>query len=88
MFGDLCVTSDKEYINFIPGTSTPETRINRSNDHFLQGKEYLTEMVIASTCNSFVTARCSGSASVMMLTENFENVYAFNLGRDGLITLG
>ena len=42
------------------------------------------EMVLLSMCNSFAGAMCLGSAGVMMLSENFENVYAFNLGRYGV----
>lgn len=85
VFKDLCVTIDREYIDYTPGNIAPHSRINRPNDHFLQGKEYLTEMIILTTCTSLVTSRCSGACSVMMLSENFENVYAFNLGRYGVI---
>ena len=87
IFGDFCVTFDREYVDFNPGQAVGIVRIDRENDYFLQGKEYLMEMAILSMCNSFVTARCSGSVGVMILAEDFENVFAFNLGRYGVIGL-
>lgn len=87
IFGDSCVTVDREYIDYNPEIPNTLTRINRPNDHFLQGKEYLTEMMLLTTCTSFVATRCSGSCGVMMMTDDFENVYAFNLGKYGLIGL-
>lgn len=75
---------DREYVDYKAGQRISSVRINRENDHFQQGKDYLTQMVLLSKCNSYVTAMCSGSAGVMMLAENFENVLAFNLGRYGV----
>ncbi|MBR1805418.1 MAG: hypothetical protein IJ774_03420 [Selenomonadaceae bacterium] len=64
-----------------------EIQIDRPNDRFQQGKDYLTQMVLLSTCNSFVAARCSGSVGVMMMADKFEHTYFFNLGRYGVISL-
>ena len=85
----MCVTFDREYVNYNPQTdrSTALSRIDRPNDHYQQGKDYLTQMVLASTCNSFVAARCGGSVGVMMLADKFEHTYFFNLGRYGVIGL-
>ena len=89
VFGDLCITLDREYVDYNPQTdmSTAMSRIDRPNDHFIQGKDYLTQMVLLSTCNSFVAARCSGSVGVMMLADKFEHTYFFNLGKYGMIGL-
>lgn len=87
VFGDLCVTFDREYVDYEPGQAVGLMRIDRPNDHFLQGKDYLTQMVLASTCNSFVAARCGGSYATVMMAENFEHTYFFNLGRYGVIGL-
>ena len=80
------MTFDKEFVDFSPEKAVGEFHLDRENDHFLRGKEYLMEMALLSMCNSFVTARCSGSAGVMVLAEDFENVFAFNLGRYGVIS--
>lgn len=87
VFGDLCVALDREYVDYQPGQAIGTIRIDRENDHYLQGKEYLLQIAIAATCNSFIAARCSGSVSVMMLADNFEHTYFFNLGKYGLISL-
>lgn len=77
---------DREYFEYIPGKKDPY-HVERPNDHFLQGKEYLTQIVIASECNSLVAARCGASYTAMMLTDKFEHTYFFNLGRYGVISL-
>ena len=87
VFGDFCTTFDREYIDYKPGQWVGRMHIDRPNDHFIQGKDYLTQMVLLSTCNSFVAARCSGSVGVMMLADKFEHTYFFNLGRYGVISL-
>ena len=87
IFKNLCVTLDREYVNYDIGKVVGTMRIDRENDNFLQGKEYLTEMVLLSTCNSFIAARCSGTVGVMMLADKFEHTYFFNLGRYGMIGL-
>ncbi len=54
--------------------------INRANDHFLLGKEYLTQMVILSKCNCLLASQTSATPGVLMMTEGFENAMIFNLG--------
>ena len=87
IFGDTCVLLNKAYLNYESGKWVTEQRINRDNDYFLQGKEYLIESLILSQCNSYISSRCSGAVGVMMLADNFEHTYFFNLGRYGMITL-
>lgn len=89
IFGDFCVTFDREYVDYDYNQQQAVglVRIDRPNDHYIQGKDYLTQIVLASMCNSFVAARCSGSIGVMMMAEKFEHTYFFNLGRYGVIGL-
>ncbi len=87
IFKDLCITINREYVDYIPGKVVTSCRVDRENDRFLQGKEYLTELVLLSQCNSLVAARCSGTVGIMMLAESFEHTYFFNLGRYGMISL-
>ena len=79
IFGDVCVTFDRSYIDYKQGKWITEHRIERENDYFLQGKEYLLEILILSQCTAFISARCSGAVGVMMLSDHFENTYFFNL---------
>ena len=87
VFDNLCITFDREYVDYTPGDKISLVRINRPNDHFQQGKDYLTQMVLLSTCNAFVAARTSGTVGVMMMADKFEHTYFFNLGRYGMIGL-
>lgn len=88
-FGYRCVTSDREYVeyNSVKDKWVSVCRIERENDYYLQGKEYLTQILLASMCNSLVATRSSGTTTAMFLNENFEHTYFFNLGRYGQITL-
>ena len=83
LFKDVCFTIDREYADCKPGQIYVNSRINRENDRFLTAKDYLTELVLLSQCNSFITARSSGSLGVMMMANDFEHVLAFNLGNYG-----
>ena len=83
-FGDFFLILDREYVDYVPGKLINSINIDRENDYYLQGKEYLTQLVILSKCTSFIMTKCSGAGGVMLLADNFENVYAFNLGTYGI----
>ena len=80
---------DKGYANFDPQKDKARSvsRIDRKNDNYLQGKEYLMDMALLSMCNGFVGARSSGSVAVVIMGEKFAGTFFFNLGRYGMITL-
>ena len=87
IFGDLCSTFDKAYVDYNVEKFITSQRIDRANDYFLQGKEYLIEIVLLAMCNSLVSARCFGSVGAMIIADNFDHTYFFNLGRYGVISL-
>ena len=88
-FGYRCVILDREYVDYnsLKDKWVSVCRIDRENDHYLQGKEYITQIVLLSMCNSLVGARCSGNTTAMLLNDNFEHTYFFNVGRYGQMTL-
>ncbi len=88
-FGYRCVTSDRAYVeyNSVKDKWVSICRIERENDYYLQGKEYLTQILLASMCNSLVATRSSGTTAALFMNENFEHTYIFNLSRYGQITL-
>ena len=86
VFKNICVTIDREYLNYDRPLLIKDFHIDRENDYYLLGKEYLTQMVILSTCNCLVAGRTSGTIGVTMMG-NFENIYTFNLGKYGMIGL-
>ena len=81
-FGTQCVIFDRVYVDYNPETdkSVAYSRVDRENDYFLQGKDYLTQIVLVSMCDSLVAARCGATKSVVFLAEDFEHSYFFNLG--------
>ena len=83
-FGDYLLTFDKEFVDYKPGTVVGKNRIEREDDYFLSGKDYLIEMMLLSKCNSFVATVGAGNTCVMFLAENFDNVHVFNLGLYGV----
>ena len=83
-FGTFCVTIDREYPDYTPGKFINYCGTNRENDRLLNVKEYLTEIVILSTCNAYVASKCSGAMAVMTMQNNFEHTYIFDLGRYGV----
>ena len=88
IFGNVCVMLDKEFIMYNDVSKfVSQFHLERENDYFLRGKEYLTEMVLLSACNCLVAGRTSGTVGVMMMTNGFENSLTFNFGRYGSIGL-
>lgn len=83
-FGDLCVTYDHEYVSYLGKGMMGAVRIDRENDQFLQGKDYLTEVVLLSMCNFFITSICSGGNAARLLAEKFDNVFRFYFGSYGV----
>lgn len=83
-FGDLVVNFDKEFVNYTEGKLITQCKIDRENDLFLQGKEYLIEMLLLTKCNSLIMARSFGTLGVMILGGHFDNTYLFDLGKYGV----
>ena len=88
VFKDTCIVLDRLYIRYNEKEPLPLRfyHIDRKNDYYLLGKDYLAQMVILSTCNCLVAGRTSGTVGAMMMG-NFENLYTFNFGRYGKIGL-
>ena len=85
VFGDFCLYYEKEFVDYV--SEKPITLVRRTNgedDYFLQGKDYLIEIAILSTCTSFISARGYGTIGTMMLADDFENTYFFDLGVRGV----
>ncbi len=67
-FGDSYITNRRSYIEYSGDKRTPECRIDRENDYFLQGKEYLTQMVMLSKADCFIGGRTSGTVGLMLMS--------------------
>lgn len=74
---------DREYVDYKSGKISL-IRIDRKNDHFIQGKEYLMQMLLLSKCNSLVLTRCGGAIGAILFSGRIENMYTFELGNYGV----
>ncbi len=83
-FGNYLLTFDKPYKDYKPGKTVGYTRIERENDYFLSGKDYLIEMLLLSKCNSFIASGGAGNNCAMFFGENFDNVHVFDFGCYGI----
>ena len=83
-FGEYLLTFDKPFKDYKPGKSVGDTRIERENDHFLSGKDYLIEMMLLTQCNSFIASGGAGNNGVMFFGDHFDNVHIFDFGSYGV----
>lgn len=82
-FGDKCSNLDQIYANFYNSEDNDSVENNFSADndeHFLNGKKYLTQIMILSMCNSFIADRYDDSVNVILLANKFSHKHFFNLG--------
>ena len=88
-FGDRCIILDREYVDYnsVKDKFVSNCRIDRENDNYLQGKDYITQIVLLSMCGALVGARCSGNTVAMLMSDTFKHTYFFNCGRYGQLTL-
>ena len=81
-FGEKLLLPDAAYIDYdySSGKWLSEYHIDRDNDKYLQGLEYLVSMLFLSRLKGFITSMTSGSQAVMYLSEGFDYLYVFDLG--------
>lgn len=54
---------------------------SKSNrDKYLMGVEYLSATYILSKCHCFIGGRCGGTKGVLLMNDNFEYKFIYNLG--------
>ncbi|MBQ3396814.1 MAG: hypothetical protein II884_04415 [Synergistaceae bacterium] len=82
-FGDKLITIDCEYIDYDydKAGSLCQYTSERENDRYIRGLDYVVSMLFLSKCPGFITSYTSGAVGVMCLSEGFDYLYIFNLGR-------
>lgn len=81
-FGEKLLLPDSAYVDYdySKGAWLAEYEIDRDNDKYLRGLEYLVSILFLSQCKGFITSMTSGSEGVMLLSKGFEYLYVFDLG--------
>ena len=85
-FGNICVTTEKDYVNYDGQKNIGFYNSDRPNDKFLRGREYLTDIAILSKLDYLVAARANGSLGAMIMkTDGYKDLLIFNFGLYGVI---
>jgi hypothetical protein len=54
--------------------------IDRKNDNYHKGLEYLTTIYMLSKCNALIAGQCGGTTGAVLLSKNHEFSYLWDLG--------
>lgn len=72
---------DYNYDNTVPVENwLYRYHIDRDNDKYLSGMEYLVSILFLSRCDGFITSGNNGSVVAMLLSDGFDYFYFFDLG--------
>lgn len=80
-FKEKVISIKREYINYQRGQRTPLVHIDRENDYFLQGLEYLKQIVMLSKSDYLLAGRTSGTVGTFLLSDGFKDFKVYDLGR-------
>ena len=81
-FGEKLILPEQEYINFNPDDRKEISlySLNRDNDKYLNGLEYLTSKLLLCECKGLITSMCGGTVLTMLFSKSFDYIYVFDLG--------
>ena len=79
-FKDAVVTNKTEYVHYEKGPIGQVVYREDTKEKYLEGLEYLSQIIILSRCNCFVAGLTSGTVGAMLLTKGYEYSYIFDLG--------
>ncbi|MBQ7561663.1 MAG: hypothetical protein IJS99_07520 [Synergistaceae bacterium] len=83
-FGDKLILPECDYLDYDYNSKgdLAEYNTNRPNDKYLRGLEYLVSILfISKCCQGFIASRSNGTEGAIFLSEGFEYLYVFDLGR-------
>lgn len=83
-FGEKYITNSRDFVQYKEGAYLPTISIDRENDCYLKGREYLTTIVMLSKSKVLLGGRTSGTVGAMLLSDGFEYSHMFDLGRYGI----
>lgn len=79
-FKDAVVTNKEEYVHYEKGPIGQVVYREDTKEKYLEGLEYLSQIIILSRCRCFVAGLTSGTIGAMLLTKGYEYSYIFDLG--------
>lgn len=79
-FKDAVVTNKKEYISYEKGPIGQIVYRNDTKEKYMEGLEYLSQIIILSECHCMIAGLTSGTIGAMLFTKGYEYSYIFDLG--------
>lgn len=79
-FQDLLITNTKKYAEYRVG-GIGKQLYEDMDDSYENGMEYLVTIMLLSKCNYLCGGCVSGTVGALLLTEGYEDIYLFDLGR-------
>lgn len=87
-FEDKCLILDQLNFEWYDSDTMIESEQSvPENENFLDGKKFLTQIILLSLCNCLVAERCGDTTNAMLMASKFANTYFFDLGNYGMINL-
>ena len=78
-FSDMLLVNKRVYKKYSDGYLA-NTFNNRENDAYHTNVEYLSSLYILSRCNCFIAGRTSGAVVTMLIQDDYEYTYFWDLG--------
>ncbi len=79
-FKDAVVTNKKEYVHYEKGPIGKVVYSDDKKEKYLEGLEYLSQIIILSRCDCLVAGLTSGTIGAMLFTKGYQYSYIFDLG--------
>lgn len=78
-FGDMVVTYKDNFVKYTEG-AIGEAMYNQVKSKYMMGRDYLLETLLLAECNCLCAGCVSSTVSVLLMAENYEYIYLFDLG--------
>lgn len=84
-FGEILIDNGQYRYNYKEKNMPllADIKTNRPNHNYTLAKEYLSSLYILSKCKYFIGGRCAGTKIAWILSDGWEDVYIWDLGRYG-----
>lgn len=79
-YGNKVFTNRKQFIEYHGEKSIGKVVINKVQDKYEEGMDYLVTIAALARCDCFVGGHASGTVGVILMNKNFEYCYIFDLG--------
>lgn len=83
-YKDSVIITDRSFINYNEKKLLADYSLERENDKYYQGLDYLTQIYILSQCDYLLAGLASGSVAVLLMENNFKDKYIWDLGFYGI----